>query len=109
MPTLGSIPMNLGIMTALKTLSTMPLDVEMSPYGELSDEEYDSNHDIDEADRVEEEGIRISKMRRVFIKNIFIQISRIMLNPEIEVPIPGFNPCGKCTGIPGLQTLGLVA
>ena len=47
-------------------------------------------------------------MRRVFIKNKLIQISRIILNPGIEVPIPGFNPGGKCTGIPGLQTLSTI-
>ena len=47
-------------------------------------------------------------MRGVFIKNILIQISRIILNPGIEVPIPGFNPGGKCTGIPGLQTLNMI-
>ena len=33
----------------------MPIDVEMTPYGELSDEEYDSNHGIEGVDRVEEE------------------------------------------------------
>ena len=41
------------------------------------------------------QGIRINEMRRVFIKNKLIQISRIILNPGIEVPIPVENVPGS--------------